>query len=311
MAFSDIEKIDAKIVVPEVKKYLLNLQNQICQFVENEDGKEKFLEDKWEHKEGGGGVTRVIAAGNAIEKGGVNFSHVQGAQLPQAATAARPELANSSFQALGVSVVIHPQNPYAPTSHFNIRCIVVEKPNQNPIWWFGGGFDLTPYYGFKEDCQHWHTMAKAACDPFGADVYQNYKTWADKYFYLKHRNEARGIGGIFYDDLNVWDFSQCFAFMRSVGDHYIKAYQPILAKRKSMPFKKRERDFQLYRRGRYVEYNLLYDRGTLFGIQSGGRTESILMSLPPLVAWQYDWRPEPGSDEEKLYKEFLPVRDWV
>lgn len=294
-----------------VKNYLLDLQNRICHFVEQEDGKATFLEDKWEHREGGGGLTRVLAAGDVIEKAGVNFSHVYGQQLPQAATAKRPELANATFQALGVSVVIHPQNPYVPTSHMNVRFIVVEKPDNTCHWWFGGGFDLTPYYGFHEDCIHWHTTAKAACDPFGLEVYPNYKKWCDDYFFLKHRNEPRGIGGIFFDDLNEWGFERCFAFMQSVGNHYIKAYQLILARRKQHPFTQRERDFQTYRRGRYVEFNLLYDRGTLFGLQSGGRMESILMSLPPLVAWHYDWKSEANSPEAKLMEEFLQKREWV
>lgn len=308
MAF---ETIDTAVVVPQVKKYLLALQNNICRFIEAEEGEAKFKEDEWQHKEGGGGITRVLAEGKIIEKAGVNFSHVRGNELPQAATVRRPELANSHFQALGVSVVIHPHNPYVPTSHFNVRCIIVEKKGADPIWWFGGGFDLTPYYGFKEDCQHWHAMAKSACDPFGLDVYPKYKAWADQYFFLKHRNEPRGIGGIFYDDLNTDGFETCFAFMRSVGEHFIEAYQPILARRKLETFTQRERDYQLYRRGRYVEYNLLYDRGTLFGLQSGGRTESILMSLPPLVAWHYDWQPEPGSAEAKFYEEFLQPRNWI
>lgn len=298
-------------MIHTIKSYLLDLQNRICAMIEAEDGHAVFMEDAWRHHVGeGGGITRVIANGTTIEKGGVNFSHVAGPALPQAATTKRPELANAAFQALGVSVVMHPQNPYAPTSHFNVRFIHVETP-QKPTWWFGGGFDLTPYYGFNDDCKHWHQMAKNACDPFGAELYPNYKTWADRYFYLKHRNEARGIGGIFYDDLNQWDFDTCFAFMKSVGEHYIKAYQPILQKRKTHEFSQRERDFQLYRRGRYVEFNLLYDRGTLFGIQSGGRTESILMSLPPEVTWKYDWKPQVGSQEEKLYKEFLIPRDWL
>lgn len=309
-ASDQIEIINPKTTVEQVKPYLLDLQNRICRFLEQEDGREKFLEDKWQHNEGGGGLTRVLASGKVIEKAGVNFSHVSGLQLPQAATARRPELADSTFQALGVSVVIHPSNPYIPTSHFNIRFILVEKAG-NPFWWFGGGFDLTPYYGFTEDCVHWHGMAKTACEPFGADVYPKYKKWADQYFFLKHRNEPRGIGGIFYDDLNEWGFDKCFAFMRSVGDHFIKAYQPIMTKRKVQSYTQRERDFQLYRRGRYVEFNLLYDRGTLFGLQSGGRTESILMSLPPLVAWHYDWRPEPGSPEAALYKQFLKPVEWV
>lgn len=295
-----------------VKEYLLSLQNQICKMIEKEDGRAKFISDEWTHLNGsGGGITRVMDGGRVIEKGGVNFSHVLGATLPNAATAKRPELANSGFQALGVSVVIHPLNPYVPTSHFNVRCIAVERPNNTPLWWFGGGFDLTPYYGNKADCKHWHKMAKQACDPFGENVYSTYKKWADDYFFLKHRDEARGIGGIFFDDLNHWGFDQCFAFLQSVGEHYIKAYQPILAKRKTKKYGKRERDFQLYRRGRYVEFNLLYDRGTLFGIQSGGRTESILMSLPPQVAWQYGYQPKASTPEGKLYTEFLPPRDWV
>lgn len=298
-------------MIPIIKDYLLDLQNRICQFAETEDGSATFLEDKWEHQEGGGGLTRVLINGGVFEKAGVNFSHVYGKQLPQAATAKRPELANSSFQALGVSVVMHPHNPYVPTSHANVRFICVEKPGQDPIWWFGGGFDLTPYYGFTEDCIHWHQTAKTACDPFGSDVYAKYKKWCDQYFYLKHRNEPRGIGGLFFDDLKEWDFDHCFNFMKSIGDHYIKAYQPIVARRKSHDYSQRERDFQLYRRGRYVEFNLLYDRGTLFGLQSGGRTESILMSLPPLVAWQYDYKPVMGSQEEQLYKKYLQIKDWI
>lgn len=298
-------------MVPAIKEFLLDLQNRICHVAEVEDGSQTFLEDKWDHKEGGGGITRVLAGGEVIEKAGVNFSHVFGQQLPQAATQRRPELANSNFQALGVSVVIHPVNPFVPTSHFNVRFITVEKPGQDPYWWFGGGFDLTPYYGFAEDCVHWHKMAKAACDPFGKDIYPKYKKWADDYFYLKHRNEPRGIGGIFYDDLNEMGFDNCFALMRSVGEHYIKAIQPIIANRKTHVYGKTERDFQLYRRGRYVEFNLLYDRGTLFGLQSGGRTESILMSMPPLVAWQYAMQPQAGTPEAKLYTDFLVAKDWV
>lgn len=298
-------------MISQVKTYLLDLQNRICHFLEQEDGYATFKEDKWEHKEGGGGLTRVLAGGSVIEKAGVNFSHVRGQQLPPAATARRPELANSTFQALGVSTVVHPLNPYIPTSHFNVRFILVEKEDQNPIWWFGGGFDLTPYYGFTEDCVHWHQMAKNACAPFGSEIYAKYKHWADQYFYLKHRKEARGIGGLFFDDLNEWGFEPCFSFMQSVGDHFIQAYQPIMAKRKQQAYSQAQRDFQAYRRGRYVEFNLLYDRGTLFGLQSGGRTESILMSLPPSVAWHYDWQPKPGSQEAKLYEDFLPVREWV
>jgi coproporphyrinogen III oxidase len=322
-----IEKIDTASAISSVKKYLLGLQNQICQFIEQEeaalfadpgfkhgvkDGGAQFIEDAWEYKDGGGGgLTRVLAGGKVIEKAGVNFSHVYGQQLPPAATARRPELANSQFQALGISVVVHPLNPLIPTCHFNVRFIVVEKPGQTPFWWFGGGFDLTPYYGFEEDCVHWHQMARQACQPFGQEVYPKFKKWADDYFYLKHRKEARGIGGLFYDDLNEWGFEPCFAFMRSVGEHFILAYQAIIEKRKHEKYGQAQRDFQLYRRGRYVEFNLLYDRGTLFGLQSGGRTESILMSLPPLVAWSYDWQPEPGSREAKLYTEYLPVKEWV
>lgn len=296
--------------IEPIKHYLLALQEKLCQCFGKEDGEGIFTEDKWEHKGGGGGVTRVLENGRVIEKAGVNFSHVQGKELPHTATNKRPELANSPFQALGVSVVVHPLNPFVPTAHFNVRFILIEKKEQ-PFWWFGGGFDLTPYYGFVEDCQHWHTMAKQACDPFGEEVYSKFKNWADQYFYLKHRQEARGIGGLFYDDLNAWGFEKSFAFMQSVGNHFIKAYQPIMARRKTHGFGQRERDFQAYRRGRYVEFNLLYDRGTLFGLQSGGRTESILMSLPPLVAWRYNWKPTPGTPEARLYEEFLPVREWV
>src|SRR3990167_11494674 len=291
------------ININPVKAYLLDLQARFCSALEQEEGGAAFTQDAWEHTEGGGGITRVLT-GKIIEKGGVNFSHVQGQRLPEAATKRYPQLKDATFQALGVSSVIHPVNPYVPTCHFNVRCIVAEKPNEPPHWWFGGGFDLTPYYGFTEDCVHWHQMAKAACDPFGADVYAQYKVWADQYFFLKHRNEPRGIGGIFFDDLNHWPFERCFEFMQSVGEHFIKAYQPILSKRKHHLYTQKERDFQLYRRGRYVEFNLLYDRGTLFGLQSNGRVESILMSLPQLVRWQYDWQPEEGSAEERLYKSF-------
>jgi coproporphyrinogen III oxidase len=305
------EKIDVAKSVVEVQAYLHDLQNRACALLEIEDNRAKFTEDQWEHKEGGGGRTRYLAEGEVFEKAGVNFSHVHGLRLPPAATAKRPELADCHFQAMGVSMIIHPVNPYMPTSHANVRFIVAEKPNAEPIWWFGGGFDLTPYYGFDKDCEHWHQTAKAACDPFGADVYARYKKWCDDYFYLKHRNEPRGIGGLFFDDLNEWGFEKSFAFMRSVGDSYLKAYQPIVVRRKSHEYGERERNFQCYRRGRYVEFNLLYDRGTLFGLQSGGRTESILMSLPPMVTWKYNWQPEVGSDEAKLYEKYLVVRDWV
>lgn len=308
---NNIEAINASAAVDLVKAFLLDLQNRICQFAETEDGKATFIEDNWEHIEGGGGVTRVLVEGNVIEKAGVNFSHVRGKRLPPAATARLPQLADASFQALGVSVVMHPQNPYVPTSHLNVRFIITETESQPPYWWFGGGFDLTPYYGFEEDCKHWHEMAKQACSPLGGDYYSTYKRWADDYFFLKARNEPRGIGGIFFDDLNEAGFARCFEFMKNVGNHYIKAYQPIVARRKQMAFSQSERQFQLYRRGRYVEFNLLYDRGTLFGLQSNGRTESILMSLPPLVAWQYDWRPTPGSPEAALYEYYLRKKDWI
>ncbi|MGB2246711.1 MAG: oxygen-dependent coproporphyrinogen oxidase [Alcanivorax sediminis] len=294
-----------------VKEYLLGLQDRICEQLAAEDGSASFREDSWEREQGGGGRSRVLENGAVIEKGGVNFSHVFGAQLPPSATAARPELAGRSFQAMGVSLVIHPRNPYVPTSHANVRFFVAEKEGEEPVWWFGGGFDLTPYYGFEEDVVGWHQTAKAACDPFGAEIYPEFKHWCDDYFHLKHRDEPRGVGGLFFDDLNRFDFDTSFALMRSIGDAYIEAYRPIMARRKDHEYGERERDFQLYRRGRYVEFNLVYDRGTIFGLQSGGRTESILMSLPPLVRWDYDWHPEPGSPESELYDKFLIKREWV
>ena len=294
-----------------VKNYLLDLQDRICSVLQNEDGKEKFIEDSWQRDEGGGGRSRVMENGAVIEKGGVNFSHVFGNKMPASATAHRPELAGRSFEAMGVSLVIHPHNPYAPTSHANVRFFIAEKEGAAPVWWFGGGYDLTPYYGNHDDCKHWHQTAKNACDPLGQHIYPEFKKWCDDYFYLKHRNEARGVGGLFFDDYNAESFDHSFALMRAVGDSYIKAYQPILAARKNTLYGERERDFQLYRRGRYVEFNLVYDRGTLFGLQTGGRTESILMSLPPLVKWQYNWQPEAGSAEAKLYTDFLPARDWI
>lgn len=294
-----------------VKAYLLDLQDRICAALAAEDGGAGFVEDSWTRTEGGGGRTRVLANGVAIEKGGVNFSHVHGTQMPASATAHRPELAGRAFEAMGVSLVIHPNNPYAPTSHANVRFFIAEKEGAEPVWWFGGGYDLTPYYGDEADVVHWHQTAKNACDPFGDDVYPRYKKWCDEYFHLKHRNEARGVGGLFFDDMNEQGFEKSFAFLRAVGDSYVPAYQPILAARKNTPFGERERQFQLYRRGRYVEFNLVYDRGTLFGLQTGGRTESILMSLPPLVRWEYDFHPEPGSAEAELYEKFLPHRDWL
>ncbi len=296
-----------------VKDYLLKLQNDICRELEEEDGRGHFIEDAWERDGdgGGGGITRVLTEGAALEQGGVNFSHVTGDHLPAAATAHRPELTGRRFEAMGVSLVIHPHNPYAPTSHANVRFFIAHKDDVDPIWWFGGGFDLTPYYGFEEDAIHWHRIARQACDPFGNDTYPRYKKWCDDYFFLKHRNETRGVGGLFFDDLNEGGFESCFDFMKSVGDHYIQAYRPIVARRKDTPYNERERDFQLYRRGRYVEFNLIYDRGTLFGLQSGGRTESILMSLPPLVKWRYNWQPAPGTPEARLYEIFLKPCDWL
>jgi coproporphyrinogen III oxidase len=292
------------------------LQDRLCAALAAEDGAVPFQEDAWDRPVAtsaiqGGGRTRVLDAGALFEQAGVGFSHVRGARLPPAATAGRPELAGRGFQALGVSLVVHPRNPYVPTSHANVRFFMAEKADAEPVWWFGGGFDLTPYYGFEEDCVHWHRTAREACEPFGAEVYPRYKRWCDEYFFLKHRNEPRGIGGLFFDDLNDGGFERCFAFMRSVGDHYLPAYLPIARRRRSMPYGRRERDFQLYRRGRYVEFNLVYDRGTLFGLQSGGRTESILMSLPPEVRWRYNWRPAPGSPEARLYDVFLRPRDWL
>ena len=300
-----------QVDIAAVKTYLLALQDDICSQLAAEDGGASFMEDAWDRPGGGGGRTRVISNGTVFEQGGVNFSDVFGDKLPPSATAQRPELAGRSFQALGVSLVIHPHNPLVPTSHANVRFFVAEKAGEEPVWWFGGGFDLTPYYGFEEDCVDWHRTAKAACDPFGEDVYDRYKQWCDEYFFLKHRNEPRGIGGLFFDDLNEWGFEKTFAFMRSVGDSYINAYLPIVTKRKGLAFTETQRDFQLYRRGRYVEFNLVYDRGTLFGLQSGGRTESILMSLPPLVKWRYAWQPEAGSEEARLYTDFLRHRDWL
>ncbi|HQR95344.1 MAG TPA: oxygen-dependent coproporphyrinogen oxidase, partial [Thiotrichales bacterium] len=282
-----------------VKAWLLALQDRICAELEAIDGGQ-FVEDTWQRDAGGGGRTRVMEGGAVIEKGGVNFSHVYGDAMPASATAHRPELAGRRFNAMGVSLVIHPRNPYAPTSHANVRFFIAEADGQEPIWWFGGGFDLTPYYPFDEDIVHWHQTAKAACDPFGEQVYADYKRWCDDYFFLKHRGETRGVGGLFFDDLNAGGFEQCFALTQSIGEAYIQAYAPILAKRKDTPYGEREKDFQLYRRGRYVEFNLVFDRGTLFGLQTGGRTESILMSLPPLVTWKYNYTPEAGSAEARL-----------
>ncbi len=300
-----------EISISDVKNFLLGLQENICNALADEDGGKGFLEESWEREAGGGGRTRVMEGSKVFEKAGVNFSHVHGTQLPPSATAARPELAGRSFQAMGVSLVIHPNNPHVPTSHANVRFFVAEHETEEPVWWFGGGFDLTPYYPIEEDVVHWHTTAKAACDPFGDHVYVDYKKWCDDYFYLKHRDETRGVGGLFFDDLNEWGFEKSFEFMQNVGNAYIPAYLPIVQKRREMPYTERERDFQLYRRGRYVEFNLVYDRGTIFGLQSGGRTESILMSLPSLVKWRYNWSPEPGSPESLLYQRYLTPQEWI
>lgn len=298
--------------VAEVRKYLLSLQNKICSDLESIDGEGKFDSDVW-FKEGiqGDGDTRTLGGGQVFEKAGVAFSHVFGNSLPPAATAKRPDLNGRSFEALGVSLVIHPQNPFVPTAHMNVRLFVASKPDAAPVWWFGGGFDLTPYYPFEEDCKHWHRQAKEACDLFGPDVYPKLKKWCDEYFYLKHRNEARGIGGLFFDDWNHWDFDTCFAFQRSVGDAFTKAYLPIVERRMNTEYGENERFFQQYRRGRYVEFNLVWDRGTLFGLQAGGRTESILMSMPPISRWEYNWKPKPGSPEAELTDHFLKARDWI
>jgi len=299
-----------------VKTYFTGLQEHIVAALEPFDG-QPFRRDEWQRPEGkggGGGISRLIEEGNFFERGGVNFSHVTGNQLPASATGHRPELAGRKWEAMGVSLVLHPRNPYCPTSHMNVRCFIATKEGSDPVWWFGGGMDLTPYYGFAEDAMHFHLTCKSALAPFGADLHARYKKWCDEYFFLKHRNEPRGIGGIFFDDLNEGGsagFDRCFGLTQSVGDNFTAAYLPICEKRRDLPYGERERDFQAYRRGRYVEFNLVWDRGTLFGLQSGGRTEAILMSLPPIVKWRYDWHPAAGSAEEKLYTDFLPPRDWV
>lgn len=298
--------------IQSVKDYLLALQDSICASLETLEEEAVFVEDLWERGgDTGGGRTRVLENGQTFEQAGVNFSHVRGASMPASATQHRPELAGRNFEALGVSLVIHPRNPYVPTSHANVRFFIAEKDGEEPIWWFGGGFDLTPYYGFEDDAVHWHQQAKKACAPFGEELYSKYKKWCDDYFYIKHRNEPRGIGGLFFDDLNEGGFDRCFALMNSVAEHFVPAYVPIVERRKTLPFTQKEKDFQCYRRGRYVEFNLVYDRGTLFGLQTGGRTESILMSLPPQVSWRYNWQPEPGSAESELYEVFLKPKDWL
>ncbi len=294
-----------------IKSFFLSLQDEICAHLTDADGSAVFREQQWQHESGGGGQSRLMVNGAVFEQAGVNFSSVSGTALPACATNNRPELAGCRFQALGVSLVVHPQSPYIPTSHANVRFFIAEKEGAPPVWWFGGGFDLTPFYGFEEDAIHWHRSAQQLCHPFGPEVYARYKKWCDDYFYLKHRNEARGIGGLFFDDLNSPDFTTCFALTRAVGRGFLTAYLPIVEKRKHLTWGERERQFQLYRRGRYVEFNLVWDRGTLFGLQTGGRTESILMSLPPLVRWEYNYQPADNSPESALYRDFLPIREWV
>ncbi|PIJ51568.1 coproporphyrinogen III oxidase [Erwinia sp. OLTSP20] len=297
--------------IARVRQFLLQLQDDICQQLTGEDGKACFQQDNWTREQGGGGRSRVLRHGAVFEQAGVNFSHVHGSQMPASATAHRPELAGRRFEALGVSLVVHPENPYVPTSHANVRFFIAEKPDAEPVWWFGGSFDLTPFYGFEEDAQHWHRTAQQLCQPFGNDYYPRYKKWCDDYFHLPHRNEQRGIGGLFFDDLNTPDFDHCFAFAQAVGQGFIDGYLPIVARRKTTPWGERQRQFQLYRRGRYVEFNLVWDRGTHFGLQTGGRTESILMSMPPLARWEYDYQPLADSEEARLYRDFLPVKEWL
>ena len=297
--------------VEAVRHYLLDLQARVCANLETIENDQRFAQETWTYPQGGGGITRILTKGTVLEQGGVNFSHIKGSQLPAAATARRPELSGQSFEALGVSLVMHPRNPYVPTSHMNVRFFVAGGKDNAQTWWFGGGYDLTPYYPFTEDVLHWHRVAFDACERFGDDVYPRFKKWCDEYFYLKHRQETRGVGGLFFDDLDDWGFDKCFEFLRSVGDSYLDAYLPIVNKRKDLSYGEQERDWQLYRRGRYVEFNLVYDRGTLFGLQSGGRTESILMSLPPKVVWRYNYHPESGSPEADLIDNYLSPRDWL
>ena len=297
--------------IDQVRDYLRSLQNRIVAELEQLDDEQTFKRDAWDRPGGGGGESRVLKNGGVFEQAGVNFSHVFGNELPPSATKTRPDLAGQGFQAMGVSLVLHPENPYIPTTHANFRFFMAGDEDSEPVWWFGGGYDLTPYYGNHEDCVSWHQVAAAACAPFGDEIYPRFKTWCDEYFYLKHRDEPRGVGGLFFDDLNQWDFATCFAFMQAVGDSFIPAYRPIVERNKARAYGDRERQFQLYRRGRYVEFNLVFDRGTLFGLQSGGRTEAILMSLPPLVRWEYDYKPQPGSPEARLTEFFLRDRDWL
>jgi len=306
----DLPAAAAPFDAATVKNWLLDLQARIVSELETVDGM-PFRTDSWVRPEGGGGISRLIEEGQVFERGGVNFSHVLGSQLPASASAHRPELAGCRWEAMGVSLVLHPKNPYAPTVHMNVRCFVAMKEGDAPVWWFGGGMDLTPYYGFEDDARHFHATCKAALDPFGAGLHPQFKAWCDRYFFLKHRNEPRGIGGVFFDDFSEGGFDRAFRMTQGLGDAFLTAYLPVLQRRKDMPYAERERDFQAYRRGRYVEFNLVFDRGTLFGLQSGGRTESILMSLPPVVKWRYDWHPEPGTPEAMLYTDFLTGRDWV
>ena len=293
-----------------VKAYLTDLQTRIVSALEEVDGK-RFLADAWQRPEGGGGISRLIEEGNVLERGGVGFSHVMGKNLPPSAAANRAEIAGRNWEAMGVSLVLHPRNPYAPTVHMNVRFFTATAEGHEPVWWFGGGMDLTPYYGFEDDARHFHHTCRAALQPFGDDLHPRFKAWCDEYFYLKHRKEPRGVGGVFFDDFNALGFARSFEMMQSVGDHFLDAYLPVLERRKELAYGERERDFQAYRRGRYVEFNLVFDRGTLFGLQSGGRTESILMSLPPIVKWRYNWQPEPGTPEAALYTDFLVHRDWT
>ena len=299
-------------MIEQVEKYLINLQNDICEEFGGLDSKSSFDKDVWERDDGrGSGITRVISNGSLFEKGGVNFSIISGDRMPKSATESRPELEGRKFKAVGISLVLHPDNPFIPTTHANLRFFIAENEKEEPLWWFGGGFDLTPYYGFEEDVIYWHQVANNACKPFGDKIYDRYKKWCDDYFYLSHRNEQRGIGGLFFDDLNEGGFDSCFEFMKSIGNHFVEAYKPIVLKRQETPYTEKQKDFQLYRRGRYVEFNLVQDRGTLFGLQSGGRTESILMSLPPKVKWIYQFNISPNSEEEKLTNYYLKPRDWI
>lgn len=301
-----------KIDTNSFKNFLLKLQEEICGSIENLDSTAVFRNDHWDREEGGSGISRVISGGDVFEKGGVNFSHVFGKSMPSSATAQRSDLAGKAFEAMGLSLVIHPMNPFVPTSHANFRLFVAHKENEESVWWFGGGYDLTPYYGNDEDCMHWHQTAKSACDPFGAHYYPKFKKQCDEYFYIKHRKEPRGIGGLFFDDFNELGFHDSRLFVESMANSYLEAYLPIVAKRKNRPYSEANKGFQEYRRGRYVEFNLVYDRGTVFGLQSGvGKIESILMSLPPKVRWTYNWHPEPGTEEERLYTRYLNPRDWV